>query len=97
MTCWFVSRHQGAVDWARIRKLPVDRFVSHLNVNDVRPGDSVMGTLPVELAAEVCRRGAKFYALCLTVSETQRGHGLTAEDLDRQDARLQRYHVVREE
>ena len=97
MTYWFVSRHQGAVAWARARKLPIDRFVPHLNVDDVLSDDTVMGTLPVELAAEVCRRGARFYALCMTVDEARRGHDLTAGDLAGQGACLQRYHVIREE
>jgi CRISPR-associated protein Csx16 len=97
MTRWFVSRHSGAVAWARRRGLHVDRFAAHLNARDVSPGDVVMGTLPVQLAAEVCERGAKFYALCLAVNEGQRGADLGADELEELGARLQRYHVRREE
>ena len=94
MTRWFVSRHPGALAWARRQKLAVDRFVPHLKAGDVRNGDRVYGTLPVELAAEVCRRGARFFSLCVTVPEGQRGSDLTAEDLCRMDARLREYHIV---
>ena len=52
MTHWFISRHSGAIEWAKQQNLPVDRFESHLDVDEVKPGDRVYGTLPVELTAE---------------------------------------------
>jgi CRISPR-associated protein Csx16 len=94
MTRWFISRHSGAVEWATRQKLSVDRFAPHLNVNDVQNGDYVYGILPVELAAEVCRRGARFFSLCMTVPEGQRGHDLTVDDLFRLHARLREFHIV---
>ncbi len=59
MTTWFVSRHPGALDWARQQGLAVDRWVPHLEPADVQPGDTVAGTLPVQLASKVCARGAR--------------------------------------
>ena len=94
MTRWFVSRHSGALEWATRQNLAVDRFVSHLNMNDVQRGDHVYGILPVELAAEVCRREARFFALCVSVTAEQRGYDLTADDLLGLNARLQEYHIV---
>ena len=94
MTRWFVSRHPGTIEWAEQRNLRVDRFVAHLNVSDVQKGDLVYGTLPVELAAEVCRRGARFFCLCITVPEEQRGADLTGDELFRLDARLREYHIT---
>ena len=94
MKRWFVSRHDGAIEWAKRRNLAVDQFVAHLNMNDVQSGDLVYGTLPVELAAEICRRGARFFSLCVSVTEEQRGCCLTEDDLFRLHARLQEYHIV---
>jgi CRISPR-associated protein Csx16 len=59
MTVFFVSRHRGAVDWARRQGLRVDRWVEHLHADDVRAGDTVAGTLPLPLAAAVCVGGAR--------------------------------------
>jgi len=94
MTRWFVSRHPGAIEWAARQKLSVDRFVPHLNVSDVQSGDCVYGTLPMELAAEVCRRGARFFSLCMNVTKEQRGCDLTAEALFQMNARLREYHII---
>ena len=61
MTIWFVSRHAGAIAWAKGQNLPVDRWVSHLDARQVTAGDTVIGTLPVHIAADICSRGARFF------------------------------------
>ena len=94
MTRWFVSRHPGAVEWAKQQNLAIDRIVPHLNPAEVQEGDLVYGILPVELAAQVCRRGARFFGLCFTVAEAQRGVVLTADDLTKLNARFREYQVV---
>ena len=43
MTTWFISRHTGAIEWAKRKKLVVDRFVPHLDPAQVQPGDTVIG------------------------------------------------------
>jgi CRISPR-associated protein Csx16 len=96
MTRWFVSRHKGAIEWAKRRKLPVDRWVTHLDINEIHNGDIVMGTLPLGPAADICSRGAAFYALDFQTEERQRGRELTADDLFAADTALQRYTVTKE-
>ncbi|MDR2124563.1 MAG: CRISPR-associated protein Csx16 [Desulfovibrio sp.] len=96
MTRWFVSRHNGAIEWAKRRKIPVDRWVSHLDADCIRNGDVVMGTLPLGAAADICSRGAAFYSLDFQTEERQRGRELTADDLLTAAAVLQRYTVTKE-
>ncbi|MDR1686530.1 MAG: CRISPR-associated protein Csx16 [Desulfovibrio sp.] len=96
MTRWFVSRHNGAIEWAKRRKLPVDRWVTHLDADEIRNGDIVMGTLPLGSAADICNRGAAFYTLDFQTAEMQRGRELTADDLSAAGAALQRYTVTKE-
>jgi CRISPR-associated protein Csx16 len=95
MTTWFVSRHPGAAEWARRQGLTVDRMVEHLQVEDVRPGDTVIGTLPVHLAAAVCARGARFLQLSVDLPPALRGRELSAEELQACGARLEEYRVER--
>lgn len=95
MALWVVSRHPGTVEWLRRQGLQPDRVVEHLEVAAVAPGDTVVGTLPVHLAAAVCARGATFWFLALDLPRDRRGQELTAEDLEQMHARLEAYWVER--
>jgi len=92
MTTYFVSRHAGSLAWIA-GKLPQPQHVTHLDVAAVRRGDVVAGTLPVHLAAEVCRRGGRFYHLALDTRPDERGAELSAEALEARGAGLVRYEV----
>ena len=93
MTVWFVSRHPGAVEWARRQGLCVDRWVPHLDLQAVGPEDTVVGTLPVQLTAEVCRRGARYLHLSVDMLPQDRGRELSADDLASRNARLEAYEI----
>ncbi len=93
MTTWFVSRHPGALDWAAQQGLRVDKQVSHLEPTQVQAGDTVIGTLPVNLAAVVCQRGALFYNLSLDLPAHWRGRELSAEELHQCKARIERFDI----
>jgi CRISPR-associated protein Csx16 len=93
MTTFFVSRHPGARNWAVQQDIAVDRVVEHLDPIAVEAGDVVIGTLPVNLAAEVCARGGRYLHLSLDLPAERRGLELTAEDMVRVGARLEEYRV----
>lgn len=93
MTTWFVTRHRGAVEWAARQGIAVDRMVDHLDVAQVAAGDQVLGTLPVNLAAEVCAKGARYRHLSLEAPPAARGRELTPEEMEAYGARLVEYRV----
>lgn len=93
MTTLLITRHPGAIEWAGRRGLPIDRQVLHLDPETIRPGDVVIGTLPLNLAAQVCARGGRFYNLSLDVTPQARGRELSADDLERYGARLEEYRI----
>ncbi len=70
MTVYFISRHSGAVAWAEEQGLTVDRMIAHLDIDQIQPGDTVIGTLPVHLAAQVCERGAYYHHLVMTIARS---------------------------
>lgn len=93
MTTYFVTRHPGAIEWARRQNLTVDQQIDHLDLNVIAPGDTVIGVLPINLAAEVCQRGAQFISLSLELPLETRGRELSADDLERLGARLEEYDI----
>jgi CRISPR-associated protein Csx16 len=95
MTTYFVTRHLGAREWAQQRGITVDDLVDHLDMAQVKDGDVVIGTLPVNLVAEVCARGGRYLHLSLGLPPEMRGKELSAEDMERLGARLEKYRVER--
>ncbi len=93
MTTWFVSRHPGALHWMQRHGPAFDQHVPHLDPTQVRPGDAVIGTLPVNLAAQVCARGAAYWHLALDMPAQTRGQELSADELQALGATLRRYTI----
>ncbi|MBH2042709.1 MAG: CRISPR-associated protein Csx16 [Comamonadaceae bacterium] len=95
MTTWFVSRHPGALQWMQQCGPAFDCHVLHLDPAQVQGGDTVIGTLPVHLAAQVCGRSAAYLHLVLETPQEARGRELSAQELQNIGATLQRFDIVR--
>ena len=93
MTTFFITRHPGAVEWARRQGLAVDRQLAHLDPQAIHPGDIVIGILPVHLVAQVCARGGRYLHLSLDLPAEARGRELSADELEQFGARLEGYVV----
>jgi putative CRISPR-associated protein, VVA1548 family len=99
MTTYFVTRHQGALDWARKHGHDDVVALSHLDTEAIEalgPGDAVLGTLPVNLAADVCARGASYLHLSINLDAEARGRPLSADEMELFGARLERFSITRE-
>jgi CRISPR-associated protein Csx16 len=97
MASYLVTRHAGAVAWARRHGIEAE-WKPHFEEADlagVRPGDSVLGPLPVQLIAEVNARGGRYFNVEMRLAAEARGRELTADDMDRLGARLVEYRVQR--
>ncbi len=93
MTTYFVTRHPGALAWANRQGLMIDRVVTHLDPAQIRPGDQVIGTLPIHLVSQICAQGARFFHLTLNLPPEARGQELSADDLEHYQAGLEEYYV----
>lgn len=91
---WFVSRHPGAVDWAREMGIAIDRWVVHLDPAEVTPGDTVIGTLPLPQVVQLQGCGVTYWHLAVDLPAAMRGRELSAEELRRLGAELRRYEVA---
>lgn len=94
MATYFVTRHPGAVAWARRQGVGA-MTIAHLEPSDVGDGDVVIGTLPVHVVADIQRRGARYLHLEMVVPPDWRGRDLSPDDMDRFGARLVAYRVER--
>jgi CRISPR-associated protein Csx16 len=94
VTTYFVSRHSGATEWAAQQGIVVDKRVIHLDVAEIVPGDIVMGTLPVHLAAKICARGGRYLHLTLEIPAEMRGRELTAAEMRDLGARIEEYRIT---
>lgn len=93
MTTWFVSRHPGAIAWIKSQSVTIDCFVEHLDVDQISSGDTVIGNVPLHLAAQICTKGARLICLSVSVPSALRGHELTKEVLTQLKCTLQEFHV----
>jgi len=92
MTTYFITRHKGAVEWARAQGIEAEHMV-HFDVGIIRPGDKVLGTLPVSIIAEINRKNARYFHLTLNLPPELRGQELSADDMEKAGARLEEFEV----
>lgn len=95
MTTYFVTRHKGAIEWARMQGIEAER-ISHLDPSRIKPGDTVIGTLPVHIAAALCAQGGRYLHLSMTIPENARGRELTADEMNRFGACLTPYSIEKD-
>lgn len=94
-TTFVVTRHSGAVEWLVKTGFQNARHEKHFDVDVLRPGDFVVGNLPIHLACIACERGARYFHLVLDVPVEARGAELTPADMDKYGARVLEYFVSR--
>ena len=94
MTTYFITRHQGAAQWAAQQGFKIDQVLAHFDPKTTQKGDRVLGTLPVNLAAEVCRRGGTYFHLTLDVPPEYRGKELSPQQMSQFGAQLQAFYIT---
>lgn len=94
MTTYFISRHMGAVEWAKANNIAFDMHLEHLlSVDALKSGDTVIGTLPINLIAQINALGVRYIHLSLEIPPELRGVELNVEQLNECRATLQAFYV----
>ncbi len=89
---WIVTRHPGAVEF--LAQLGFEgEVVAHLDVRALRSGDRVVGTIPLQIAAQLIQRGIRYWHLCVPLTPADRGRELSAERLAELCAQVRCYNV----
>ena len=95
MTIYFVTRHQGAKDWAVMQGIKVDQLIEHLDMSTIQQGDQVLGSLPVNLVAELNALGARYFHLSLVVPAELRGKEISAALMQELGASLEEFYITK--
>lgn len=96
MSIYLVSRHQGAVEWMQYMGHHYDEHLTHLdNYDNLCAEDVVVGSLPINIVADLAEYGVSYRHLSLYIPEHLRGIELTANQLSSLDAKLEGYDVRR--
>lgn len=95
MTTWLVTRHKGTEEWASMAGVCPDAgcVVGSLEPQRVAAGDLVVGTLPINIAAEIVAKGARYLHLSLNVPPEARGQELSPDDMRKYGACLEEYDI----
>ena len=93
MKTYFISRHSGAIQWAKNKNLRVDEFMEHIDTESFVNGDTVIGTLPINIIYELQKKGVTVLSLILDLPRELRGKELSLEQLTDCNARLINYCV----
>lgn len=91
---YFITRHQGAKDWAARQGFDAE-IISHFDTKIVEKGDIVLGTLPVNLIAEICERKGSYHHLVINIPAELRGVEMTADKMEELGATLEEFIVIR--
>jgi CRISPR-associated protein Csx16 len=92
-----ISQHPAEISWVK-SKMHVDEVLNHFTNDDISvltQDHTVIGSLPIRLAAAVCEKGTRYILLCINTLPELHGQELSVEQMDQLGARLEECRVVR--
>lgn len=92
---FIVTSHSGTVTWMARKGIEADKVVmGDFDVAAVQPGDIVIGTLPLHLAAEVIRKGGRYWNFVLVKPEALRDkRDLAVQEIEQCQPRLEEFRI----
>ena len=93
---YLITRHPGALEWMSQQIKEPTFHLDHLgSLSCIGRSDTVIGTLPVNLVAELCSQKVRYFHLEVDLPQHLRGQELTAQQLVELGAELVEYHAHR--
>ena len=75
--------------------VPIDKFIEHLDVSTLKFGGIIVGTLPINIVADLQERGVRYFHLSLELPSHLRGKELSAVEMEEGNARIEEFKIVR--
>lgn len=98
MTIYFVTRHDGALQWAAANDVQFDVHLPHLHdMQCFNAGDVVIGTLPINMVYLLNQHGVRYIHLSLDIPPQLRGVELNVTQLKSCNATLEEFHISKVE
>ena len=98
MTVYFVTRHPGALQWAKQNHLEFDIHLEHLtDLNSLHAQDIVIGTLPINMVYQLNCKDIRYIHLSLEIPPQLRGVELDTQQLNACKAILEEFVVQKRE
>jgi len=94
MTTYLISRHPASIQWIEQQGIHIDKQLTHLtpeHLKKLQPQDIIIGTLPIQIVAQINQIGAHYYHLTLNIPPEYRGKELTLSHLKKFNATLIEY------
>ena len=96
MTSYLITRHSGAIDWAKQQNLKIDKVLSHINeinIERLSSNDKIYGNLPLHIINTLCEKNIEYWNLDLDIPLALRGKDLNLKEMNNCHARIERYTV----
>lgn len=90
---YLVSRQQETVDALRSDNVAFDKIISHFNPAIVKPGDVVLASLPLPIAAKVCAKGGIYKHVEITRPANIHGD-LTSAEILKYGYQINQYDII---
>jgi CRISPR-associated protein Csx16 len=92
---YLITRHSGALEWMQQKiHCPYVHWPHLHSANLLKSGDTVVGTLPINIIADLNLRGVYYLHLQVELPEHLRGCELTVEELTALGAELVEYIAI---
>jgi CRISPR-associated protein Csx16 len=93
---YVVTRHLGAKQWLATFVPKQAIYIQHLDPQRLSCGDAIIGTLPINIIAEICAKNVAYFHLSIKLPIELRGQEMSVSKLAALGAKVERFSVYKQ-